>query len=725
LDLLIVESPAKTKTIGGFLGSGYKVMASMGHIRDLPGKELGVDIKNNFAPKYIMATEKNKRENIKRLKEAVSQATIVYLCTDLDREGEAIAWHLIDGLKIPKSKIKRATFSEITKTAVTTALANPRNLDMDLVNAQQARRILDRIVGYKLSPFLWRKLPYKGLSAGRVQSSALKLIVDREKEILAFVPEEYWKIAAMLNKLVDDQTPFKSFLTHIDEAGAKKKFEIKDKTTADTVLSALRGATYTIKDIVRKESSRKPPVPFTTSTLQMEASRKLGFSAEQTMKIAQQLYEGIDFKGQHQALITYMRTDSLNLSDGALAVIHTVVEREYGKQYLMDDVVKYKTKSKGAQEAHEAIRPVDQALLPADIKGSLADDLWKLYDLVWKRTAACQMKPAVFDTTTVSVLADKYYFTAKGAIMKFKGFLMAYEEGVDEKEEDDSTNLPELSENENLNCSELLPEQKYTQPPARFTEATLVKELEKNGVGRPSTYAAILNNIKSRGYVTLEKKRFTPTDVGMAVIDLLDKTFPDITNIGFTAKIEEELDEVAAGEKNWITMLSGFYTPFEANLQTQNQSIPTEHQMPENPVDCPQCGKPMVIKRSKIGQFLGCSDYPNCKQILGLDGKPVERKSSTAKRHPTKTCPLCGGALLERKSKYGMFYGCENFPTCRYTDMDESKKPAPTSTGIVCPKCKVGEIVERKTKKGSTFWGCGTFPKCDYATWDDPAKNKS
>ena len=723
MDLIIVESPAKTKTIGSFLGQGYKVKASMGHIRDLPKKEIGIDLDNGFVPKYVMATEKNKRENVKRLKDDAAQANIVYLCTDLDREGEAIAWHLVEALKIPKSKIKRATFSEITQKAVTEALQNTRDINMDLVNAQQARRLLDRIVGYKLSPFLWRKLPYKGLSAGRVQSAALKLIVDREKAILAFVPEEYWRITAMMVKQKDDFTEFKSVLTYVMNGEKKNKIEIKNKNDADIILSELKSSIFVIENIIKKESIKKAPVPFTTSTLQMEAARKLGMAAEKTMKIAQQLYEGIDLNGQHKGLITYMRTDSLNLSDDALLEIRDTIEKEYGKQYLTEEPVKYKTKSKGAQEAHEAIRPASQKLKPEDLKGQIDDDLLKLYDLIWKRTAACQMTPAVFDTTTVEISSNKkYIFVSKGAIMKFKGFLLAYEEGTDEKEEDDNTLLPDLSVKEPLDCKEILPEQKFTQPPSRFTEATLVKELEKSGVGRPSTYATILNTIKQRGYVQIEKKRFVPTEVGIAVIDLLDKTFPDITDISFTAKIEDRLDEVAEGNMNWVSMLTDFYNPFKDNLQAQNKSIPNEQREPENPVACPQCGKKMVIKRSKIGEFLGCSDYPNCKQILNMDGSKVEYSKKEVKLHATKKCPQCGSPLAERKGKYGLFYGCSDYPKCKYIEPSEKKQDATKNIGMKCPKCNNGDILEKKTKKGTIFWGCNQYPQCDYASWDNPKK---
>lgn len=721
MKLLIVESPAKTKTINAFLGSEYKVMASMGHIRDLPKKDIGVDISNNFSPKYIMSSEKIKKANNKRLKEEAAKAEIVYLCTDLDREGEAIAWHLIEGLKIPANKIKRATFSEITKKAVLDALNNPRNLDMDLVNAQQARRILDRIVGYKLSPFLWKKLPYQGLSAGRVQSAALKLIVDREKEINDFIPEEYWKIIATLQKNENNAMEFKSIYFGDWKDSKKQKKTLTTREDAESVSNGIKDAEWVVNDIVRKESVRKAPVPFTTSTLQMEAARKLNMSAERTMKAAQQLYEGIDINGAHKALITYMRTDSLNLSEDALTVIRKVIESDYGADYLPDNAIKYKTKSKGAQEAHEAIRPTDQNIKPDDLKGKISDELFKLYDLIWKRTVSCQMKPAIFDTSTVTIIADnKHCFISKGSIMKFKGFLLVYEEGVDDKEEDDSTQLPDLSKDEKVICNEITPEQKFTQPPARYSEATLVKEMEKNGVGRPSTYAAILNNIKKRKYVITEKKRFVPTDVGTAVINLLDETFPKVTNIGFTAEVENTLDDVAAGELDWVTMLSNWYFPFEKTLKEQVKT--THHVMPENEILCPSCNKPMAIKRSKTGQFLGCTGYPNCKQTLGIDGKPSVKPKS--KKHPTKTCPNCSGSLLEKKGKFGVFYGCENFPECKYIDSDKKKAPV-KNTGIKCAKCEGGEIVERKSKKGTIFWGCNNFPKCKNVIWDDPTKKNN
>lgn len=716
MDLIIVESPAKTKTIAGFLGGNYIVKASMGHIRDLPGKKIGIDIDKGFKPSYVLTSEPRKRENIKKLKEDVKQANIVYLCTDLDREGEAIAWHLVEALKIPKNKIKRATFSEITKTAVTNALQNTREVDMNLVDAQQARRVLDRLVGYKLSPFLWRKLPYKGLSAGRVQSAALKLIVDREKEIQAFVPEEYWRIIAMLKKQQDDFTVFKSVLTHIEDAGKKEKVKVSDKVGADAILQDLAQATYKVQKVNRKERVKKPPVPFTTSTLQMEAARKFSFGADKTMSLAQKLYEGIDLNGKHQALITYMRTDSLNLSDDALKTIRKAVTDIYGASYLSDTPNVYKTKSKGAQEAHEAIRPVDQELKPEDLENKIDPDLLKLYTLIWRRTAACQMKPAIFDTTLVDIIAkDKYYFTAKGEIIKFKGFLSVYEEGEDDKEEDDSTTLPDIQDNEMLDCDELLPEQKFTQPPARYSEASLVKQLEKNGVGRPSTYASIINVIKKRKYVEIKKKRFVATEIGIAVIDLLDQTFPDITDIGFTAEIENELDEVAAGNLNWTNMLTAFYTPFEENLKKQNTLIKAEPTYPDPPVTCPTCAEQMVIKKGKYGEFLGCSKYPECKTVLNIDGSAKSKPAMEL--HPDKKCPDCGEPLAKRKSKFGEFYGCSAFPKCKYIEAPKQK-----TTGVACPKCDDGELVEKRTKKGATFWGCSNYPKCKHATWDEPKK---
>jgi len=640
MNLVIVESPVKARTIQQFLGKDFKIVASFGHVRDLPEREFGVDLKNNFKPIYVIIPKA--KERVKQLKKESEKAKAVYLFTDPDREGEAIAYHLIYLLNLGKKKpYLRITTHEITKEGIENALKNPRKIDMNLVNAQQARRILDRIVGYQLSPLLWRKIA-KGLSAGRVQSVALRLIVEREREIQNFVPKEYWTVEAVLKK----EKEFRAILVKKD--GKKlDQFAIKNEKEAKKIVEDLKGEKFKVLKVERKEAKRNPPEPFTTSTMQQTSWQRFSWPAEKTMQVAQQLYE--------MGYITYMRTDSVNLSELALKMAEAFLLKNFGKDYYQKRV--YKTKSKVAQEAHEAIRPTEVERTPEILAEKLNSQELKLYDLIWRRFLASQMTPAIFDRTEIEILAKNYEFLAKGQILKFDGFLKIYPMKFEEEE------LPELKEGEILEVLKILSLQHFTQPPPRYTEASLIKELEKHGVGRPSTYAPILTTIQERNYVKKdEKKRFYPTAVGFAVNDLLVKHFPEIVDINFTAKMEDDLDKIANGKKDWVETLKEFYDPFKENLK---------------------------------------------KKYKEIKGAGVLEKTE-------KKCPKCGAQLLIRVSKYGRFLACSNYPKCKYTfDLENS-------TGISCPQCKKGEIIKRKSKKGKTFWGCSNYPKCDFVLWSEP-----
>lgn len=641
MKLVIVESPTKAKTISKFLGEDFKVVASFGHVRDLPEHKFGVDVKNNFKPTYVIIPKA--KERIKELEKEVKRAKLVLLSTDPDREGEAIAYHLAYLLGLGKKKpYWRIVFHEITEQAIKEALKNPRKIDMNLVCAQQARRILDRIVGYELSPLLWRKVA-KGLSAGRVQSVAVRLIVEREREIQKFVPQEYWTIEAILKK---DTSEFKATLT---KKNGKQipQLGIKNEKEAKKIVEELRDAKFEVLSVEKKEKKRNPPEPFMTSTMQQTLATKFGWPAEKTMQIAQQLYE--------MGFITYMRTDSLNLSELALKMAKDYILENFGEKYY--EKRQYKTKSKVAQEAHEAIRPTDVERSPETLEEKLDSQQLKLYDLIWRRFLASQMKEAIFDQTKVEIKAKNYIFSATGQILKFDGFLKIYPMKFEEEE------LPPLEKGEILKLIKILPTQHFTQPPPRYTEASLIKELEKHGIGRPSTYAAILATIQERNYVKKdEKKRFYPTPVGILVNDLLVKHFPDIVDIKFTAKMEDDLDKIANGEKNWVETLKEFYFPFEENLK---------------------------------------------KKYKEIRGAGILEKTE-------KKCPKCGAQLFVRVSKYGRFLACSNYPKCKYTLDLES------ATGILCPKCKKGEILKRKSKKGKIFWECSNYPKCDFVLWEKP-----
>jgi len=683
--LIIVESPTKARTIKKFLPARYIVKASVGHVRDLPKSTLGVDVENDFTPKYL--TIKGKGDVIKDLKSAVKSASDVYLATDPDREGEAIAWHLAELLKLDNPK--RIELHEITKDAALAALKHPHQIDMDRVNAQQARRILDRLVGYKISPLLWAKVR-GGLSAGRVQSVAVRLIVDREREIDAFVPREYWSMTAHLSTHRDPALVFPAELV----ARRGEKYEITKKEEADSVLAALDGADFTVSSVKRREVRRNAPAPFTTSTLQQEASRKLRLRVRRTMQIAQSLYEGVDLGGEEgtQGLITYMRTDSTRISDAARDHAREYIAASYGEEFHGGRQHKVR---EGAQDAHEAIRPTSVFRTPASVSHVLKRDELRLYTLIWERFVASQMAAAVLDQTTVDIAAGEYTFRATGSVVKFAGFTKVYEEGRDDEAaaEGDAAKangaakgkakvrLPELNERDALDCSKLEPKQHFTEPPPRFTEATLVKALEENGIGRPSTYSTIVDTIQARGYVTQEERRFKPTDIGIAVNDLLAEHFKDIVDLKFTAGMEGSLDKVAEGNDDWVRILRDFYGPFATELEEAEKKLP-RLEIKDEPTDeiCPNCSRPMVIKTGRFGRFISCTGYPECKTT-----KPIV-KDTGAK------CPKDGGMIVERRSKKGRtFYGCANYPKCDFVSWDRVI-PEP------CPVC--GSYVVAKTRRG-------------------------
>ncbi len=652
--LIIVESPAKANTIKKFLGGKTKVVASMGHIRDLPKSKLGVNIENNFEPEYINI--RGKGDLIKSLKKDAKSAKKVYLATDPDREGEAIAWHLAHILDIPEDSKSRVTFNEITKTAVQKAIKEPRQIDINLVNAQQARRVLDRIVGYKISPVLWKKVR-KGLSAGRVQSVAVKLIVDREKEIEDFIPEEYWNIIA---KLIDTKSK-KGFDAKLVGKN-NKKLEIHSKEEVDEILKNIKNAKFIVKDVKKGERKRNPAPPFTTSTMQQEASRKLNFSLKKTMSVAQTLYEGVKIPEKGTVgLITYMRTDSTRISEEARKVAKEVVEATYGNEYYENRY--YKTKA-DAQDAHEAIRPTYIDIKPEQIKDSLTNDQYKLYRLIYNRFLASQMKSAIFDTLAVVIDANDYNFKANGQSIKFKGFMTLYVEGTDEKE-DEIGQIPLLEVNQEVEKEKIESKQSFTEPPPRYTEASLVKALEEKDIGRPSTYSPTITTILTRHYIEKEAKQLVPTELGKVVNKLLTENFPEIINVEFTAEIENEFDEIAAGKENWKQMISEFYGPFEKELEKVEKEL--EHVQLEEEVSdvpCEKCGRMMVIKYGRYGKFLACPGYPECKNV-----KPYIETID-------EPCPKCGGKVQIRKTKNRRtFYICENNPEkCDYISWTKPKK---------------------------------------------------
>jgi len=668
--LVIVESPAKTRTLGKILGKGYSLKASMGHIRDLPQKQLGVDIDHGFAPKYVVPRPKSKI--VRELKEAVKTASTVYLATDPDREGEAISWHLAEVINLNGTPYHRVIFHEITSEAVEYAFKHPRSIDMELVNAQQARRILDRLVGYKISPLLWRKVR-RGLSAGRVQSVALKIIVDREREIEKFIPTEYWTIEAELTKKAETAS-FRAVLVGLIGG---TKLAIHTEKEATGLSKKLKQADYSVLKVSTKKVARQPAPPFITSTLQQEAWRKLHFTAKQTMAIAQQLYEGLSIASEGSVgLITYMRTDSTHVASSAIAETREFIRDKYGAKFIPPHARAFTRKVKGAQEAHEAIRPTKTRREPSRVKPYLNAAQFKLYQLIWQRMVASQMSAALFNNTTVDIKAecpepkDEYLFRTSASVVTFPGFTILYTEGKDEAEEKEKPPLPRLDEGNELKLLGLFPEQHFTQPPSRFTEASLVRMLEKQGIGRPSTYAPILSTIQEREYVNKVRGCFQPTHLGFVVTDLLSKHFPNIINSKFTAHMEKDLDEVASKNKGWVTVIQDFYIPFERSLQkaaTLIEKVKLPDELTEE--TCPHCGKPLAIKIGRYGKFLACSGYPECKYT-----QPYQIKMGVK-------CPECGSELVEKLTrKKRVFYGCSNYPKCKFAT---SFKPLPQP----CPKC--------------------------------------
>jgi DNA topoisomerase-1 len=761
--LVIVESPAKAKTIQKYLGRGFRVEASMGHVRDLPKSDLGVDVERGFAPVYEIS--KGKEKVVAALKRSIRQADAVYLATDPDREGEAIAWHITQAVGIPRgTPIYRVEFSEITRNAVQQAIAQPRQIDHNLVDAQQARRVLDRLVGYKLSPLLWEKV-MRGLSAGRVQSVAVRMIVERERDIEAFVTQEYWTIEADLAKqglgvrgqasessaqppTPDPRSLFRAVL--IERAGKKlDKFAIGDQEAAQAIVDDLDGAAYIVRKITRKDKRRTAAPPFTTSTLQQEAGRKLGFSAKRTMSVAQQLYEGIDIGGADGTvgLITYMRTDSFNIAREAQQEARDVILERYGQPYLPPKSPVYRTKAKGAQEAHEAIRPTSSHRAPEMLKEKLTREQHRLYELIWKRFIASQMEAALFDSTTVDIGAtpgvggqgssdtdprlltpDPYLFRATGSVLKFPGFLAVYNVSLDEGEEDEDSErrLPPLAEREPLDLMQLLPIQHFTEPPPRFTEASLVKELERLGIGRPSTYAPTLATIVERKYIELSEKKLFPTTLGRVVTELLVEHFPNIVDYGFTSAMEQQLDDIAEGQKKWVPVLKEFYGPFEQTLATAKQHMRNvKREDVLTTLACPKCqvGQ-LAIKFGRNGEFLACNRYPECEFTSDFqrdgDGQIVINTASTPELSDIM-CNVCGRPMVIKKSRFGSFLGCSGYPECTNTrrlGRDGKPAPLPEPTGVTCPKCGAGELMQRRGKFGRPFFGCNRYPKCDYLVND-------
>lgn len=665
--LVIVESPTKARTVGRFLGKSYTVKASVGHVRDLLRSKLSVDVENDFEPRYRVPNEK--RDVVKELAAEVKKSAEVYLATDLDREGEAIAWHLYEVLDLSEDQVRRVVFHEITKPAINEAFSHPRGINMDLVDAQQARRILDRLVGYKLSPLLWRKVRSR-LSAGRVQSVALRLIVEREREIEAFVPDEYWSIDAELSPERCAQKPNRPIFTASLARIRGETFELGSEDEVKPIVEELESAIYEVTKIREGTRTRRPSAPYTTSAMQQEASSKLRFSARKTMQLAQQLYEGIDLGDSNtEGLITYMRTDSTNVSEQAQAETRDFVTQQYGPEFLPEKPPIYKTKSKAAQEAHEAIRPTSVRRTPDEVKPYLKRDQYRLYDLIWRRFVASQMNPAIYDTLSVEVSAGTesekpYLFRASGSTLRFPGFLVVYEETRSEDEEEEKTQqIPELTVGELVDLIRLLPEQHFTQPPPRYTDASLIKAMEEYGIGRPSTYASILSTLRNRGYVNRRQRRMEPTETGVLVNDLLVENFPDLINVDFTASMESELDEVATGDRDWVQLMREFYGPFAEALEKADEAIPKMEQI----------------------EYVG------------------------------RACPDCeDGQLIIRWGRYGKFIGCNNFPKCRHTE------PWLDKIGVKCPDCETGEIVRRRTKRGRPFYGCSTWPDCEFTSWKRP-----
>ena len=723
--LVIVESPTKAKTLERYLGSDFTVAASKGHVRDLPDDRMGVDVEDGFRPEYELLEEK--KDVVDKLRRSFRRASNLWLATDFDREGEAIAWHVAESIGADARAANRVTFTEITKDAVQDAFRQPRRIDFDLVDAQQARRVMDRLVGFELSPLLQRGLKRWTLSAGRVQSVALRLVVDREREIDGFVPVEYWSVDARLTP-TDREAPFLARLIQVDEeklapSPDKKGRLLSTEADAEAHAERLRGAAYRVVEVRQREIKRTPAAPFTTSTLQQEAARKLGFSARKTMQVAQRLYEGINIPGEGQVgLITYMRTDSVNIAELALAEVADLVRDLYGSEYALREPRRYRKKQRGAQEAHEAIRPTSARRQPDQLDRVLDPNQAKLYRLIWQRTVASQMAEARFDQVSVDIQAipqaadaPRYVLRATGQTLKFDGFRRVYFEGRDDTPDEDAESmLPLLAAEQALRLLELLPEQHFTQPPPRFTEATLVKALEEYGIGRPSTYAPTINTLLDRAYVRLDNKRFFPEDIGIVVTDILVDLFPEIVDLGFTARMEEELDDIAEGKAQWPAVVREFYEPFHGDIERAEGKVqpPIVYLDEECPL-CPQEGRQpgrLVEKLGRYGRFVGCENYPDCRYTRPLEGEAPPPPKPTG-----ETCPQCGeGQLVERTGRFGPFIGCSRYPDCKYI-----KKEPPKTTGIACPKCKQGELVERRGRFGP-FFSCSRYPECDFSVNQRP-----
>jgi DNA topoisomerase I len=764
--LVIVESPAKAKTIGKYLGKQYVVKASLGHIKDLPKKDLAVDVERDFTPRYEVI--EGKKKLISELKQAAKGVDSVYLAADPDREGEAICWHLKEELepkKAGKPGIFRVMFNEITANAVKKAFDKPVAVNVHLVEAQQARRVLDRLVGYKISPLLWDKVR-RGLSAGRVQTVALRLIVEREREVRAFQKQEYWTIDVALNA---KKPPI---LTARLNKRADETPQVQNEDAAKRIVDDLVEASYVVRSVTTREKKRNPVPPFITSTLQQESSRKLRFSVKRTMMLAQGLYEGKELGEEGSVgLITYMRTDSTRVSEDALAEVRAFVGERYGQDYLPESSNIYKTK-KDAQDAHEAVRPTSVLRTPESVEKYLAEDELKLYRLIWMRFVASQMMPAVFDQTTIDINASgkssiNYLFRATGTVQKFDGFLRVYQEGKDEKDEEDEElqhKLPLVTEGEVLRFKEIRPEQHFTEPPPRYNEATLVKKLESDGVGRPSTYASILSTIQDREYVTKEGGKFLPTELGMVVTDLLLESFSDLFDVKYTARMEEELDEIEEGKLEWRDAMAEFYGRFQKDLEHAEEHM-TDIKRMEKPTDliCEKCGKPMVIKWGKHGSFIACTGYPECTNTreLTVDLPDVD-KADLSEQDEQEYCENCGRPMVLKKGRFGQFYACSGYPDCKTTKQigGEQRKDVPLeevcpqcgsnlvkkfgrygefvacsnypkckyvkqkTIGVPCPNCSEGEVVERRSKRGKTFYGCNRYPECDFVAWGRPIPEK-
>ena len=717
-NLVIVESPAKAKTLKKYFGKDFEVLASYGHVRDLQPKEGAVDPDHDFAMKY-QVIEKNSK-HIDAIVKAMKKADALYLATDPDREGEAISWHIYNILK-EKNLLKdkpayRIVFHEITRNAIQEALAHPRELSMELVNAQQARRALDFLVGFNLSPLLWKKIR-RGLSAGRVQSPALRMIVEREQEIENFKPREYWTVEADVAKGED------RFSAKLSRYKDKKitQFSITNEKDAREVEKHILDTAHgklVITNIEKKQRKRNPAAPFITSTLQQEAARKLGFTAQRTMRTAQQLYEGIDTGEGATGLITYMRTDSVNLAQEAIEEIRAFISQRYGAENLPKQPRSFKTKSKNAQEAHEAIRPTSIAMEPEAIKQHLSSDQYKLYNLIWKRALACQMIHATINTVAIDMQAgDDVIFRATGSMIAKPGFMAVYQEGKDDdkqKDKDEERMLPDLEVGDTLKLEKLRPEQHFTEPPPRYSEASLIKALEEHGIGRPSTYASIIATLQQREYAVLDKKRFKPTDVGRIVNKFLTEHFDRYVDYDFTARLEDELDAISRGEKEWIPLMKEFWKPFKERVETKDKTVKREEVTQER-IDelCPKCGKQLSKRLGRRGMFVGCTGFPDCDYTrnIGDDGDTPEVETVEGRQ-----CPQCDAALIIRQGPYGKFIGCSNYPDCKFIEPLEK----PTDTGVQCPQCKKGTMLKRKSRRGKIFYSCSTYPDCSYAVWNEP-----